>query len=360
MSARFNIKIHSRLVLIGQVSLAWLILGSGGLRADDVNLVSGAHFEQAIGGRVRGQVQSESATEVAVALGANVTKVPTELIQSIRYDGQSASFALGEAREAAGQLAEAAEQFKKAAAESTGKPYPLQAALFREAEVLTDLAAVEPDRIKEAKDKLTKFNREYPGSRHTLSARVCLARIQLASGDFPAAETAIANLAALPNGAEKAAVLRTKLLARQNKHKEAIAELDKLIAGAPKGSEKLRAAQLAKAESLAATKDFSKAEALLRDVIQATPPEDAAGQAPAYNTLGDCLRAANRPKDALIAYLHTDLLYSKDKEEHPRALHQISVLFRQLKQDGRADEFAQRLKQEYPRSRWASARGAEG
>ena len=123
----------------------------------------------------------------------------------------------------------------------------------------------------------------------------------------------------MPKGAERAAVLRTKLLARQNKHKEAIVELDKLIAGSPKGSERLRAAQLAKAESLAAMKDYTKAETLLREVIQATPPEDAAGQAPAYNTLGDCLRAANRPKDALLAYLHTDLLYSKDKEEHPRA-----------------------------------------
>ena len=103
-------------------------------------------------------------------------------------------------------------------------------------------------------------------------------------------------------------------------------------------------------------KQFPKAETLLREVIQANPPEDAAAQAPAYNTLGDCLRAANRPKDALLAYLHTDLLYSKDKEEHPRALHQIVELYRQLKQDGRADEFAQRLKQEYPRSPWTAAR----
>ena len=46
------------------------------------------------------------------------------------------------------------------------------------------------------------------------------------------------------------------------------------------------------------------------------------------------------------------MLYSKDKEEHPRALHEIAALFRQLKQDARADEFAQRLKQEYPRSPW--------
>ena len=74
---------------------------------------------------------------------------------------------------------------------------------------------------------------------------------------------------------------------------------------------------LAKAESLAGTKKYKEAETLVRQVIQANPAEDAAAQAPAYNTLGDCLRAANRPKEALIAYLHTDLLYSKDKEEHP-------------------------------------------
>jgi tetratricopeptide (TPR) repeat protein len=344
-----------------RAALAVLLIVAGSrARADDVNLVTGAKFEQAIGGRVRGQVQSESASEVVVLLGAKEIKVPTDLIQSIRYDGQSASFALGEARESSGQLAEAADFFKKAAAESAGKAYPQQAALFREAEVLTDLAAVEPDRIKDAKDALTKFVRQYPSGRHTIGARACLARIQLASGDFPAAEAAIADLARLPKGGERAAVLRTKLLAKQNKHKEAIDELDKLIAASPKGSERLRAAQLAKAESLAGLKDFAKAETLLREVIKSTPPEDAAGQAPAYNTLGDCLRAANRPKDALLAYLHTDLLYSKDKEEHPRALHQISVLFRKLKLDGRADEFAQRLKTEYPHSRWATAKSDEG
>jgi hypothetical protein len=50
------------------------------------------------------------------------------------------------------------------------------------------------------------------------------------------------------------------------------------------------------------------------------------------------------------------VLYSKDKEEHPRALHGIQAMFRALKQDARADEFAQRLKQEYPRSVWNRTR----
>jgi tetratricopeptide (TPR) repeat protein len=337
-------------VLLGLVLLA----ATGALRADELVLVSGSTFKQAIGGRVRGQVQSESPSEVVVQLGGTTTSVPTDQIVSIRYEGQSATFALAQGRQTGGQLAEAADLFKKAAAESANKPLALQAALFGEAEVLTDLALVEPDRVKEAKDKLTKFIAAYPGGRHILGAREGLAKLQLHSGDLAAAQATIADIARLPKGTERAAVLRTKVLAKQGKHDQAIGELDKLITGSPKGSARQLAALLAKAESLAGQKKFKEAETLLHEVIQGNPPEDAGAQSAAYNTLGDCLRAANRPKDALLAFLHTDILYSKDKEEHPRALHNIAELFRQLKQDGRADEFTQRLKQEYPHSPWSN------
>jgi tetratricopeptide (TPR) repeat protein len=328
------------------------MLAGGVAGADEVTLVPGATLKGAIGGRVRGTVQSESPGEVLVQLGTNTTNVPTNQILSIRYDGQSPNFQLAETREAAGLLTEAAELFRKAAAESAGKPYPERAARFREAEVLTDLALIEPERMKEARDKLTLFIQANGTSRQIAAALQCMAKLQLHGGDFAGANATMAALERLPGAAERAAVLRAKILARQGKHDAAIAELDRLIATSPKGSVRQRAALLAKAESLAGMKRFKEGEELVREVIKASPPEDAAAQAPAYNTLGDCLRAANRPKDALIAYLHTDLLYSKDKEEHPRALRHIEELFRQLKQDARADEFAQRLKQEYPRSPW--------
>jgi tetratricopeptide (TPR) repeat protein len=339
-------------VVLGAVSVGLPATG----RADEVSLIRGTTVKQAIGGRVLGQVQSESPTEVVVQLGASTISVPTDQIVSIRYDGQTATFQLAESRESAGQLAEAAELFKKAATETASRPFPHQAALYREARVLSDLALIEPDRMKDARDKLSQFLRSYPNSRHLVAARESLARLQINSDDFAGAEATVAEMAKLPKAADRAAVLRTKVLARQGKHSEAIALLDRLIASSPKGSERYRAAMLAKAESLAGMKKFQEAETLLREVIQANPPEDADAQAPAYNTLGDCLRAANRPKDALIAYLHTDVLYSKDKEEHPRALFGIQAMFRALKQDARADEFAQRLKQEYPRSAWNRTR----
>jgi tetratricopeptide (TPR) repeat protein len=344
-----------RVVLIG----AALVGLAPSARADDVTLVPGSTVKQAIGGRVRGQIQSESPSEVVVKLGATATSVPVDQILSIRYDGQPATIQLAETREAAGQLVEAAELYKKAAGEAADKPFVLQMALYREADVLTDLALADPERTKDARDRLTRFVQAYPNGRHIVSAREDLAKLQVNAGDFKAAEANIAELARLPAASQRAAVLRARLLARRGSHAEAVTELDRQIAAMPDRSIQQREARLAKAESLVGLKKFKEAEGLVRKVIQAAPAEDAAAQAAAYNTLGDCLRAADRPKEALLAYLHTDLLYAKDKEEHPRALYQIEKLFRHLKQDGRADEYAQRLRQEYPRSPWGSARPSE-
>ena len=105
---------------------------------------------------------------------------------------------LAETRESAGQLAEAADLYKKAAGEAADKPFVLQAALYREAAALTDLALVEPERIKDARDKLTRFVQAYPTGRHIVSAREDLAKLQVNAGDFKAAEANIAELARLP------------------------------------------------------------------------------------------------------------------------------------------------------------------
>src|SRR5271157_1106892 len=155
----------------------FLTLTVGWTLADDVVLVPGASIKQAIGGRVRGQIQSESPGEVVVKLGNSTTSVPNDLIAAIRYDGQPATLQLAETRAAAGQLAEAAELFKKAAGEAADKPYVRQMALYREAAALADLAIVEPDRTKDAKDRLLRFVQAHPSSRHIIPAREDLARL---------------------------------------------------------------------------------------------------------------------------------------------------------------------------------------
>ena len=327
-----------------------LTVVAGPARADEVVLVPGSTVKGAVGGRIRGQVQAETAAEVTVALGATTTTVPTDQIASVSYAGQPASLTLAESRESGGQLAEAADLYKKAAGEAAAKPLLANAARFKEADVTADLALADPGKVAEAVRLLDAFLRANPNGRQTGSALESLARLQLQGGDFAKVDKTIADLAKLPTGNDRAAVLRARLSARKGDHAKAIEELDKLAKSAPNGSALQRESRLARAQSLAGLKKFAEAEAEALAVIKALPPEDVPAQSAAYNTLGDCLRSAGRPKDALLAYLHTDLLYAKDKEQHPRALAEISRLWRELKRDDRADEVWQRLKQDYPKS----------
>jgi tetratricopeptide (TPR) repeat protein len=323
--------------------------------ADEVVLVPNANVKGAIGGRVRGTIQSESPSEVVVKLGSSTTTVPTGEIVTIHYDGQPPSLALAESRESANQLAEAVDLYKKAAAEAAGKPYIEQAAKFRQAQLVAELALSDPGRAAEAVTLLDAGIRAYPNSRHLVAALDSLARLQLQKDDFAAVEKTIAEMAKQPQSTDRAAVLRAKVFDKKGEHDKAIAEYDKMIQGSPEGSVRRREARLARAESLVGLKKYSEAETDVRAVIKANPPEDYQAQSAAYNTLGDCLRAAGKPKDALIAYLYTDLLYARDKEQHPRALANLTKLWRELKRDDRADEAWTRLKQDYPQSPWLTA-----
>jgi tetratricopeptide (TPR) repeat protein len=343
-----------RIVAVLPGVLAVLVVAVS-VTADEVSLIPGSTVKSAIGGKVRGTIQSESPSEVVVKLGNTTTNVPVADIVSVHYDGQPASFTLAESKEAANLLSEAADLYKKAAAEAAGKPLIEQAAKFQQAQIIGELALGEPARATEAIALLDAAVRAYPNSRHVVAALEALARLQLQKGDFAAVEKTIAAMDRLPQSADRAAVLRARLFDRKGDHDKATAEYDRLIQGSPDGSLRQREARLAKAESLVAAKKFTEAEADLRAVIKSAPAEDAAAQAAAYNALGDCLRAAGRLKDALVAYLHTDLLYSRDKEQHPRALAQIVKLWRELKRDDRADETLARLKQDYPQSPWLSA-----
>lgn len=323
--------------------------------ADEVALTPGTPIKEAIGGKVRGQIVSESLGEVVVQVGGSSVSIPVARIASIRYEGQPPSIQLAEIRKSAGQFKEAAELFHKAAVDAANRPFVAQMAQYEEAESAAELSVTEPDRTADAITKVEQFVRTYPSSRHLASARETLAKLLIRKGEYDGADREIEALAKLAGSSDRASLLRTTVLTRRGKHDLAIVELDRLIAESGKNPVKLRTAQLAKAQSLTGLKRYDDAASLLHSLIQESPAENATVQAPAYNALGDCLREANRPKDALIAYLHTDLLYAKNKEEHPRALFQISRLFRQMKQDGRADEVWQRLKQDYPRSPWLTA-----
>jgi hypothetical protein len=325
--------------------------------ADVVTLTPDATTKGDSAGKVRGTVVAESPTKVDVKLGANVTSIPTNEVASIEYDNDPPSLGAAQSKEAANALAEAADLYKKAAAEASTKPFIAEDAAFGQVRVVAEMALSDPARIGEATGLLETFSRTYKSGRHIGPALESLAKLQLAKENYTGVEQTLGQLAKLPGGEDRASLYRIKILTRKGSLDQAITELDKVIAASPEGSARRRDAQIAKAESLVSQKKYSDAEALIKGVIKAAPAEDAATQSAAHNTLGACLRSAGRPKEALYAYLHTDMLFSKDKDEHAKALAQIAQLWRdpQLNRPDRAEEVLERLKQEYPRSPYLNA-----
>lgn len=333
---------------VGSLGAPWLVASLA--LADIVTLTPDATTKGAAGGVVRGTITAESPSKVEVKLGNNVTSIPTNEVASVVYDGHPASLEQAQTKDAAGALGEAIELYRKAAGEAASKPFIAEDAAFGQARATADLAQTEPGKVAEAISLLDNFSRTHKEGRHVGPALEALARLQIAREDYTGADKTLASITKLPGGDDRAAALRIKLLTRRGQTAEAIGEIDKLIAANPDGSARKRDATLAKAEALVNLKKYTEAEAIVRGVIKGAGPEDAATQALAHNTLGDCLRAAGKSKEALHAYLHTDLLFSKEKDEHARALGQIVQLWREMKRPDRADDALERLKQDYPRS----------
>jgi hypothetical protein len=81
-------------------------------------------------------------------------------------------------------------------------------------------------------------------------------------------------------------------------------------------------------------------------------------QAEAYVALGDAYRATQKPKDALFAYLHVELLFVKHRELHARALYNLSQLWSELGQPERSAAAQSTLRTEHPNSPWAKKVGS--
>jgi hypothetical protein len=92
---------------------------------------------------------------------------------------------------------------------------------------------------------------------------------------------------------------------------------------------------------------------LLEEVIAKAPADDVKVNAEAFLRQGDCLREQGADKDALLAYLHVDVLFSSEKAMHAEALYRLATLWDKVGSKVRADEAREKLKSDYENSEWA-------
>ena len=75
--------------------------------------------------------------------------------------------------------------------------------------------------------------------------------------------------------------------------------------------------------------------------------------AKAYNALGTVQNQAGNTKDALLAFLHVDVLYSNYPRMHAESLYHLTSLWDKLNEGERSMQCRQMLKSRYGNSPWA-------
>ena len=103
-------------------------------------------------------------------------------------------------------------------------------------------------------------------------------------------------------------------------------------------------AKMGLAKCRALSGDYKGAVKDVEAILVNAPPEDYAINALGYNTLGLAYKAGNQDKDALVAFLQVDLLYSRDVQSHIEALKNLRELWIKMEMPQRAQECSAKLK----------------
>lgn len=307
---------------------------------------------QTSGRVVRGTISAETPREVRIQVGNKPENVPLEDIAEINYAGTPPAFLEARVREKAGDYRGSLENYEKAAAATGLKPFVSQLVKFSYATALAASVGEDESQTDKAVKALQDFVKAYPNGRHTASAYESLLNLVRSGGDDARIDAVIDELAKVPGEQARAKVLKADTLVDQGKAEEALRSIDSVGSQIPANSSLARLAESVRIKSLVGTKKLDEAESRARQLIEAADPADSEALAHAYNALGDCLRASGKPKDALIAYLHTDILFDSVPNEHARALAAITQLWRTLEKPDRAEQTLSKLATAYPRSPW--------
>jgi tetratricopeptide (TPR) repeat protein len=339
------------------LSFVLILSASLATAADFVNRKSG--------GRAGGTVTGATRTDITVkpSTGEPVT-VPANDVASVDWDVAPSEMKLGKGDESNGRFEAALQKFNKAMEDARAGNELVKTDLeFLIARVTARAALTDPAQQDEAVAKLAAFLKSHGDSFRFYEAQQWLGQVYLAQQDFPSARTAFEALGQAPWSDVKLGAQTNlgRVLMGENKLEEASQAFDAAIAaaGATEADQSRKyEAMVGKARSLVALGRQAEALTVLDEVVDKGSPNDAPLMAEAFVLQGDCLQAASKAKEAVLAYLHVDVLFSRESAYHAEALYHLAKLWKTVQHPDRALEAQAKLEGSYPNSDWTKKLGA--
>ncbi|MBN1589223.1 MAG: tetratricopeptide repeat protein [Pirellulales bacterium] len=306
---------------------------------------------------VLGQVSAMSNREVTVKRGTAKTVVPAGEIRTIVYDGEPKSLSLARASVAHGQYEDALKALSQIDTSKIHRKAIVADVEFYKALAAARLALRGEGKIVEAGTQMAQFVKAHHGNYHWYEANRIVGDLLVVSRLYGPAVQYYTTLADAPwlSARLRAAVGIGRAEMAAGKIDEAAASFQKAIEMSSAGTkttdadalEQKKLAQIGKARCLAAQGKLDDALKMTQEIIDQADPEDVLLNARAYNALGTALRKAGKPQDALLAFLHVDILYFNSPEEHAEALANLAELWGEVHQTDRAIRAQETLRTRY-------------
>ncbi len=307
---------------------------------------------------VSGNVVKISTSEVVVEARGKQQRVPVNEIRRVTFREEPADLRRGRNRILIGRIESGLADLKKVAIDQIERDEIKQDLQFYLAYAEGRLVLEQGGDAAKAASGLFNFAKNHPTSFHFFATAEILGELSAAQGKYGDAARYYKAIgkAPWPEYKIRSVVLegRARLAQQQFAAAKALFDsADKLPADSPEAKRQQQLATIGQAICLAELDAPEQGEQILTELIDKADPQDTALYGHAYNALGRCYLKASRPKDALLAFLHVDILFYADAEVHAESLYHLSQLWKTVRRADRAVTARQLLAEKYSGSRWA-------
>jgi tetratricopeptide (TPR) repeat protein len=309
-------------------------------------------------GTVRGKILSQSPTKIVVESKLGIEEqIPVNEVRSVRYDEEPDALAEARNKVRSRDFSAAGQLLRNVDLGSLDRAMVKQDVEYLRAYCAAQQALGGVGTAANAGRLMNNFLKRYPDSYRFYAANEVMGDLLVAAGK-PEKAMAYYDKAEgpWPESQLRLALARARTLAAQGDHEQAIAEYQKVLDSGQQGPLVKRyrlTATLGKASELAEVGRGEEGIKEANKIIKSAERGDTEIHALAYNAIGNCYRTMNRPKEAVLQYLHTDTLYFQHPALHAESLGRMAELWEQMEKPERAARARKTLASRYPNSRWA-------
>jgi tetratricopeptide (TPR) repeat protein len=311
----------------------------------------------------RGTITKMSKTDVTLTINSVERPIAANEILRITYEAEPSEMAGVRRDLAENNYKSALESLRKIDLGKIDRDVVKQEVEFSRALCMAQLAMREGGDKAAAEDALKDFAGKYRESYHFYQAAELAGDLAASAGKYADASryynAVVANVT-WDDMRLRNTVALGRMLNGQGKYAEALQRFDAVVNDPVNTAETQPLKQQAvvgRAVCLAETGKSDEAIQSLIDakgVISTNDPKDVKLMSRAYNALGNAYLKAGKKKEALLAFLHTDLLYFAEPDAHAEALYHLATLWTDVNKSDRSIEARNTLKQRYAGSVWAS------